>query len=236
MQQKKIAHAAKKKELTSASASASPVSEPSQNNPPPPKPAEENASAEQENASAEPPKPAEENAQVTKANQKNTEPATEQEQANASASASSVSEADPPPKKKKRVQQEQANASASPSPVPAATTPKTPAFVRRSKRSAAAAHRVTTGGVKNCHHCKRICNYDNECPGCKRTFHVACMLSMHKGHSKMCIPCFEKRRGHVKELDSHDVDQWSPGVYKPYHPFTKKYAMKTLNMQVHMLT
>ena len=211
---------ATEQEQANASASPPPVSEAPKDPQPKQTPnAEAGAKKKQQKAGA---KKKQQKAQVPKA--KNSEPATGQEQANASASPSPVSE----PRKE--------NDTVSKAQKPAATTTPPAAFVRRSKRSAAAAQRVTTGGVANCFHCKRLCNYGHDCPGCKRIFHVICMLSINQGRTKMCIPCFEKRKGQVKELDSHDVDQWSPGVFKPYHPFTKRYALKKLNMQVHKLT
>ena len=50
------------------------------------------------------------------------------------------------------------------------------------------------------------------------------MLSLQKGKKRLCTQCFETQDIHAKDLDSHDHDPFSPGVFEPYHPFTKRYA------------
>ena len=70
---------------------------------------------------------------------------------------------------------------------------KAPAPAPAAKRTRVS-RRLSVGGVRNCQHCKKICNYGHKCSKCKNTFHVICMLSIQEGKKHMCIPCFEKKQ------------------------------------------
>ena len=131
-----------------------------------------------------------------------------------------------PPPKKKTKKNPSKNANTSTNPNPSGVRPR----LRRKTKA-----KLQTGGAQNCINCKQICTYGHKCVTCKRTFHVTCMLSLHKGATQQCIECFEKSSQTLKTLDSYMHDPYSPGCFIPYHPFTKRYACARLKLNLNVV-